>query len=201
MESRKHIPLALTLFFCVLCIAVTAQEQKSEDPDKKHRFTLYAGLGPNYYLNNLVLARGYVNELNYSFVTRFMWEPEHFLSLGFETGYNRLYTVTTTDENTGSPVRIVNAAIPLHGVVTMKFSEHFYGSFNMGQAILINKTTTDTNGQINATGFSPADFGLTAGYKKILSRRIMLGAELKGIYSFKLEDRTIGLILMAGYRF
>jgi hypothetical protein len=201
MKSRKHIPFSLTILFCMLCAVCTAQEQKKEAPDKKHRFTLYAGLGPNYYLNNLVLAKAHVNEFNYSFVTRFMWEPEHFLSLGFETGYNRLYTVSTTDENTGTPVYIVNAAIPLHGVVTMKFSEHFYGSFNMGQAILLNKTTTGTNSQINATGFSPADFGLTAGYKKILSRRIMLGAELKALYSSKLEDRNIGLIIMAGYRF
>jgi hypothetical protein len=200
MKNTKYIPLSLTILFCILYAVSAAQEQKKEAPDKKHRFTLYAGLGPNYYLNNLVLARAHVNELNYSFVTRFMWEPEHFLSLGFETGYNRLYTVSTTDENTGTPVYIVNAAIPLHGVVTMTFSEHFYGSFNMGQAILLNKTTT-ASGKINATGFSPADFGLTAGYKKILSRRIMLGAELKALYSSKLEDRNIGLIIMAGYRF
>jgi hypothetical protein len=200
MENRKHIPLALTIVFCMVCVVCTAQEQKSQAPGKKHRYTLYAGLGPNYYFNNLVLANAHVNEFNYSFVTRFMWEPEHFLSLGFETGYNRFYTVTTTDENTGSPVRIINAAIPLHGVVTMKFSEHFYGSFNMGQSILINKTTTDA-GQTNGNGFSPADFGLTAGYKKTISPRITLGAELKAIYSTKLEDRNIGLIIMAGYRF
>lgn len=192
MKSRKRITPILTAFCWMLCTVCVAQ-------GKTHRFTLYAGLGPNYYFNNLVLAKSQVNEINYSFVTRFMWEPEHFLSLGFETGYNRLYTVKGTESN-GSSLHIVNAAIPLHGVVTMKFSPHFYGSFNMGQSIIINKANT-ANGQTNGSTFSPADFGLTAGYKKTISPRMLLGAELKGFYSTKLEDSNIGLIIMAGYRF
>lgn len=201
MRNRKHISFAMTLLCCASWIAGFAQEPKSLGAVKKdHRFTLYAGLGPSYYLNNLVLAKKHVNEFNYAFVTRFMWEPEHFLSLGFETGYNRLYTVSSTDENTGASVHIVNAAIPLHGVISMKFSEHFYGGFNMGQAILLNKTTTST-AKNNASSFSTTDFGLTAGYKKRIGSRMLLGAELKGYYSFKFEDRNIGLIVMAGYRF
>jgi hypothetical protein len=183
----------------LLVVVITTEGLAQQQPVKQSKFTLYAGFGPNYYLNNLVLAKDQVNEFSYAFVTRFMWEPEYFLSIGFETGYNRLYSAKG-GEGTPNEIHIVNAAIPLQGVVTMKFLKHFYGSFTMGQSILLNKVKSASKGQENSTIFSMSDFGVAAGYRKPLNTKWFLGAELKGYYSSKLNDKNIGLVFLAGYR-
>jgi hypothetical protein len=190
--------LAMCYFFAIqACLAQAPNTIKSP---KKYKYTIYAGVGPNYYFNNLVLGKDYVNELNYSFVTRFMWEPEHFVSLGFETGYNRLYTLSG-DPSVTKGTKVINAAIPIQFLVSMKFLQHFYGNFSLGQSIRLNKVTTPNTTDYNATNFSLGDFGLGLGYKKVVGPRFFLGTELKGYYSSKLDDTNIGLVFMGGYRF
>ncbi|MBL7864091.1 MAG: hypothetical protein JNK10_04400 [Cyclobacteriaceae bacterium] len=166
---------------------------------KPHRWTVYGGIGPNYYFNNLETASQHVTEVNYSFVTRIMWEPEHFLSLGFETGYNRLYSLSGDGPVIGKS-SIVNVAVPLQVVVSMKFFDDFYANFNLGQAILLNRVTTQNNGDFHATVLSLGDFAATIGYRKDISPRFRLGTELKAYYSSKLNDKNLSLLFMAGYR-
>ena len=167
---------------------------------KNHKFTFYLGVGPNYYFNNLVLAKDKVKELSYSFVGRFMWEPKHNLSLGVESGYNRFYSVDGELPGAGH-VHIVNAAIPIRIVVSMKFFENYYASFNMGQSVLKNKVSTSNGGIFDASNVSLGDFGLDIGYKRLVSDRFYLGSEIKGTYSAKLEDKNIALVFLGGYRF
>ncbi len=200
--------MSMKIFFLTILIAIgigitskgNAQELPTVNKKKKHKYSLYMGVGPNYYFNNLVLAKDYVRELNYSFVTRFMWEPEFFVSLGFETGYNKLYTVKGDPAATNG-TKIVNASIPIQFIISMKFLKVFYGNFTMGQAIRLNKVTTNASGDYNASNFSLGDYGIGVGYKKSISNKFSIGTELKGYYSSKLEDRNMALLFMAGYKF
>ncbi len=58
-----------------------------------HKFSVYAGAGPSYFFNNLVVAKDDVSNFKYAISARVMWEPQHsFVALGFETGYYRLYS-------------------------------------------------------------------------------------------------------------
>ena len=186
------------MLICWVAIDSKAQSIVAESV-KEHRWALYGGLGPNYYFNNLELANNKVTELNYSVVGRLMWEPEYFLSLGFETGYNRLYSVSGDNSTTGK-VHIVNVAIPIQLVISMKFLKNWYGNFNMGQAILLNNVTTSKLGNFDASNVSLGDFAATFGYKRKVSERFLLGAEIKGYYSAKLQDSNIALLFMTGYR-
>jgi hypothetical protein len=200
--KRISIYISFILFFCFVFTYGKAQDLLSTKTIKKHKFTLYAGLGPDFYFNNLTVSKDYVREFNYAFVTKFMWEPEHFLSLGFETGYNRLYSIKE-NPTANSQIKIYNAAIPIQLVISMKFLKDFYGSFTMGQSILLNKVSTLNNGisnNVNATNVSLGDFGLNVGYRKAINSRVFLGSELRGFYSSKLDDKNIGLIFMTGYR-
>jgi hypothetical protein len=189
--------------YCIICICMAhtsiAQEAPTIKAEKKSKYTLYAGVGPNFYFNNVVVGKSGVNEFNFAFVARFMWEPEHFLSLGFETGYNRLYTVNLA-AGAANETHIVNSVIPIQGVVSMKFLKHFYGNFSMGQGILLNKVHTASSGDVNASVVSLGDFGAGIGYRKLVQKKWFLGAELKGYYSTKLDDKNIGLVFMAGYK-
>jgi hypothetical protein len=194
--------ICLFLFFCLILTYGKAQDLAVLKTIKKHKYSLYTGFGPNFYFNNLDVSKLYVRELNYAFVTRFMWEPAYFLSLGFETGYNRFYSIKE-NPTAGSQIKIINAAVPIQLVISMKFKKDFYSSFTMGQSILMNKVRTSNNGStnnINATSVSLSDFGINIGYRKLISSRVYLGTELKGFYSSKLNDRNLGLILMTGYR-
>ena len=185
------------------CIASNSNGQSNDSPpvQKQHKFVFYGGFGPNYYFNNLVVAKKKVNEFSYSFVGKLMWEPENNLSLGIESGYNRLYSVDAELGIYTGTINIVNVAIPLQLVACMKFLENYYCSFSFGRAILLNKVSTSDFGKFDASSLSLGDYTLSVGYKRPINNRFLLGAELKGYYSGKLEDKNIALVFMGGVRF
>ena len=200
MTRIKIYKIFSAIFFCCFAFKGVAQT-KDITTAKTHHFTFYAGVGPNYYFNNLVIAKNKVNEFNYSFIGRIMWEPKHNLSLGIESGYNQLYTFNADLPSPRGNVHIVNVAIPIRIVISMKFFHHFYANFNMGQSILLNKVSSSNYGTFDASSISLGDFGLDFGYKRLISDRIYLGSEIKGFYSSKLEDKNIALVFFAGFRF
>jgi hypothetical protein len=190
---RLILVILTTLLWCGVSVDSSAQETK------QHRWTFYGGIGPNYYFNNLEIAKNVVTEVNYSFVARLMWEPDYRLSLGFETGYNRLYSINETGAVLGK-VEIANAVIPIQLVISMRFWDNFYGSFNVGQGILLNRVYTENFGNFDANVVSLGDFALTFGYRRDINDRWRIGAELKGYYSTKLDDKNVALVFMGGYR-
>jgi hypothetical protein len=187
--------IAIGTLICFFPIRLMAQAG-NKAAEKTHPFTMYAGVGPNVYFNNLVLARNYVHELNYSFAGRIMWEPGHLLHLGVETGYYRLYTVNDK-EHPG--VHISNSAIPIQLVVGMRFLKTFYFNFSSGPSMLLNKVTTPDSGNISSTSFSLGDFAGSLGYTLHLKKRISLAAETKFFYSSQLNDKNMALLFMLGY--
>lgn len=187
---------AIVVALCSLGTTALAQTDASPKP---HRWVVYGGIGPNLYFNNLEIAADKVKPLNYSFVARLMWEPEYFMRIGIETGYNQLYRMSGSNSATGN-VSIVNSVVPIQGVVSMKFSEHIYANFNLGFGILYNNVSTDKLGDFDASVMSLGDFAMAIGYRKDISDRFTVGGELRGYYSGKLQDRNIALVILAGYR-
>jgi hypothetical protein len=187
----------LAVFFCFTGVIATGQGSTAPEP-VRHRHSFYLGVGPNYYFNNLVALKSEVKELNYSFVARYMWEPEHLLSLGFETGYYRLYSIKLNGPNHS---RVRNSAIPFQAVIGMRFLKTFYGNFAIGRSLLINDITTDADGDYDATTFSLADISTTVGYKKKINDRLSLSSELKLYYASKASDMNLALAFVVGYGF
>src|SRR5450631_86986 len=183
------------------CLIVNrSMAQAEQNPPVKYRhFAIYAGVGPSYFFNNLTIAKNYVNTFQYAISARFMWEPRNsFLSLGFETGYYRLYSVDLPQ-----PVnaKVVNSSIPLQFVVSMKFSKQLYANWSMGQSIQYNKVTAPDNpNNFNNHITSLADFSATVGYRFIQKERISYAAEFKGYYSSAYANGTIALLFIVGFR-
>ena len=189
---------AITGIFLAAC-SLHAIAQTGNGPfTKQHKFSIYGGIGPNYYFNNLVIGKSLVNSFNYSFSGRFMWEPGHLLSLGIESGYYRLYTLNTPDS---TQAHIANSAIPIQLVLSMKFLKAFYVNFSMGQSILLNKVKSQTYGNFDASTWSLADLAGTIGYRQRLTERISIGAEIKYFYSSGFVDRNIAIFFVCGYTF
>jgi len=174
--------------------------QTSQAPPAKYRkFAVYVGVGPSYFFFFFFISKNDVSPWGYAGSLRVMWEPQHsFLSLGLESGYNRVYSVNTT-----SPVeaKIVNTSIPLLFIVSMKFSPEFYASWSMGQSFNFNKITAPGySANYNAQYTSLADFSATIGYRFIQKERISYAAELKGYYSSKYSNGTIAVLFIVGFK-
>src|SRR3954449_11445071 len=156
----KHSKIILCVFLSFVIHLACAQTDVSKE--KEHRFSLNVGAGPSYYFNNVVTGKDLVNEWSYSIVFRGMWEPEHFLSLGFETGYYQLYTAKSKGT---IPVSIVNYAIPIHLLVSMNLVKKIYFDFAMGPSLLKNKVNADTYGDFNGSSASLSDFSAALRYR------------------------------------
>src|SRR4051795_6625712 len=118
------INVRIILFIFLFFIAKSSKAQAdSMMKEKVRRFSLNLGAGPGYFFNNVVTGKELVNEWSYAVVFRGMWEPEHFLSLGFETGYYQLYTASSKGT---VPVKIVNYAIPIHLLLSMNLVKKIY---------------------------------------------------------------------------
>ena len=195
MKLHKYFPILL----CFISASLLSQNDGNKN-SKKHRFAFYGGIGPNYYFNNLAIAGNKVNPWNSSLTARLMWEPEHFLSLGIESGYYQLYTVHYSSQSLGSGL-IRNTLVPLQLVVSTKFLKNYYANFSMGQSYLQNEVTNSERGNTSASNFSLADFGVTVGYRHIFKSRISIGTELKFYNSSKFNDSNLALVLVTGYRF
>ena len=193
----RKLFISILIFF----IASPLLAQHSDSTKAIRRpFALYIGFGPNLYFNNLEIAKDHVNLLNYSFVGRIMWEPEYFLSLGIESGYYRLYTVSVSSATEGS-AHIVNNAIPIQVIISMKFLKNYYVNFSMGQTMLLNHSTSSNGADLHAKTWSFADLGAAAGYKFFYKNRFSMGLEAKFFYSTRLDDKNLALVYVAGYRF
>jgi hypothetical protein len=189
--------LIIAVSLCFLCFGSFAQNGEGET-GKYHKFSVYAGAGPSYFFNNLVILKDDVSSFKYAISARFMWEPQHsFVSLGFETGYYRLYTV----KNSKPRADVSNSSVPLMFVVSMKFSKKFYADWSMGQSLTFNKVSnTDSSYNFNANTWSYADFSATLGYRFVQKPKISYAAELKGYYSSGYENATIALLFIVGFR-
>jgi hypothetical protein len=191
--------IIIVISFCFLTGSSFAQNGEGET-GQYHKFSVYAGAGPSYFINNLVILKDQVNNFQYAVSARLMWEPQHsFVALGFETGYYRLYTVTSTYPNPKADVS--NSSVPLMFVVSMKFSKKFYANWAMGQSITFNKVSnTDSSYNFNANTWSLSDFSATFGYRFVQKPKISYSAELKGYYSSGYENATIALLFIVGFR-
>ncbi len=189
--------LLIVLLFCFVTGKLFAQNGEGET-GKYHKFSIYAGAGPSYFFNNLVILKDGVSSFKYAISARFMWEPQHsFVSLGFETGYYRLYSVASTTPKGD----VTNSAVPLMFVASMKFSKKIYVNWSMGQSLNYNKiSNTDSAYDFNSSYLSPADFAVTVGYRFVQKPTISYTAELKGFYSSKYDNETIAILFIVGFR-
>ena len=189
--------LLVALLFCFVTARSIAQNGEGET-GKYHKFSVYAGAGPSYFINNLVILKDGVSSFKYAISARFMWEPQHsFVSLGFETGYYRLYSVKSTNPKGD----VTNSAVPLMFVASMKFSKKIYVNWSMGQSLNYNKiSNTDSAYNFNSSYLSPADFAVTVGYKFVQKPTISYAAEVKGFYSSKYDNETIAILFIVGFR-
>jgi len=192
--------LIIAVFLGLMTGRSMAQNGEGET-GKYHKFSVYAGAGPSYFINNLVILKDEVSNFKYAISARFMWEPQHsFVALGFETGYYRLYSVKSRSPQPKAD--ITNSSVPLMFVVSMKFSKKFYANWAMGQSVTFNNVSNTDSSQykFDAKTWSLSDFSATFGYRFAQKPKISYAVELKGYYSSGYENATIALLFIVGFK-
>ena len=131
-----------------------------------------------------------------------MWEPEHILSIGIESGYLQLYDISTqiTHQDTitfnGSSEL---TAVPILAVFSMELFENFKISFGSGMFLLTSKVDALDN-PVKSNQVSTGVLA-SASYYHPLSHTISLGGEIKYYLINKIEDGSLNFQFSLQYRF
>ena len=190
------------IVFAALIISLTAglSQSYSQSDDSEYAVTAYINAGYSRFISELDYED--LNKNGFSGTIRLMWEPEHLLSIGLESGYLQLYDITTqiTYEDTitfnGSSEL---TAVPILAVYSMELFENFKLSVGSGIFLLTSKVDALGN-PVNSEQVSTGVMG-SASYYHPLSHTISLGGEIKYYLINKIEDGDLTLQLSLQYRF
>jgi hypothetical protein len=194
----KRSSLLFLVFYLLMITATLAQSESSVPNIKRNHYSFAIGLGWTHYINTLEIGKDQAKINSPGLSLRFFWEPEHRLSLGLETGFYRLYKVSsqTYTDLKGS---VTMAAMPLMLTVRMRVVDHLYLSTGAGLAVMFNKVS-GIDKQINSTILSMSNYQFSASYIYPLSKHWQLGGEFK-FYNFgKTADWLYGLQVFCAVR-
>ena len=139
---------------------------------------------------------------NYPFVFtfRFMWEPEHLLRLGIESGYLPLFYLETKFYDTvfgDTEAELSLNSVPIMAVFAMEVVENFEVFGGVGGFILISEVTSFDNYVLSTSWSNAYEFGLS--YLHPISKKLKLGGEVKSYYITKLENYDLVLHVSLKY--
>jgi hypothetical protein len=194
--------IKVNIIFITLIVSFTAcfSQSNSQTDDSEYAVTAYINAGYSRFISELDFKD--LNKNGFSGMIRLMWEPEHLLSIGIETGYLQLYNINT--QRVIQDTIIFNGsseltAVPIIGVYSMELFENFKLSFGSGIFILTSRVDALGN-PVNSEQVSTGVLG-SASYYYPLSRTISLGGEIKYYLINKIEDGDLTLQFSFQYRF
>jgi hypothetical protein len=132
---------------------------------------------------------------------RIMWEPEHLLMIGLESGYNSLYTYEESNLDTDfgtTDAKSSLSAIPLFLVLNMKITSHVNLLVGYGPSFL--ETSFDAFGWHTESTQVSTSYFVAAAYNYPLNQRLFIGGELRYYRIHKIEDGTLSLQATISYR-
>jgi len=183
-------------------ISITACFSKSycQSNDDEYSVTAYVNAGYSRFISEL--DDNDLNKNGFSGTIRLMWEPEHLLSIGLESGFVRLYNFNTQtsigDGNTYTVKSELNA-VPILSVFSMKIINNLKLSIGSGIFIITSKVDALDN-PVNSEQLST---GILIGgsYLFPVSPVISLGGEIKYYLINKIEDGGLNFQISLQYKF
>lgn len=184
----------------IICLTACFSQSYSQSDDSEYAVTAYLNVGYSRFISELDYKD--LNKNGFSGTIRLMWEPEHLLSIGIESGYLQLYDISTqlTVQDTitfnGSSEL---TAMPILAVYSMELFENFKLSVGSGMFLLTSKVDALGN-PVNSSQLSTGVLG-SASYYYPLSHTISLGGEFKYYLINKIEDSSLNFQFSLQYRF
>ena len=191
------------LFIVITCCLVTMRgiSQKADSAKQKANYSLvlYAGGGASQYLASLEPSiPGVENKqlLHPAATFRVMWQPDHLLSLGIESGYVTWFSYESNHDTVAA--KIAMSSIPLLITWSMPIAKRFrvfagFGSYFM-TSTLEDKRTMHSN--TASLGWS-----LATAYVQPLQKNLALAIEGKWYKAHETRDDLVSLQLQLVWRF
>jgi hypothetical protein len=143
-----------------------------------------------------------LNKNGFSGLVKVMWNPEHLLSIGLETGYQYLYSIDISNYDTEFGTTEFKAsmyAVPVFIVFAMKVAPNVKLTAGTGMHLLYN------SGEIfgDKIQSNQISIGAHAGvaYTYPINNSMSIGGELIYSYISKLQDQTVALQFVFVYDF
>ena len=196
----NRIKVNIVLSTLMIALAACLSQSYSQTDDSEYAVTAYINAGYSRFISELDIKD--LNKNGFSGTIRLMWEPEHLLSIGIESGYLQLYNINTqriiqdTITFDGSSEL---TAVPIITVFSMELFKNFKLSIGSGIFLLTSKVDALGN-PVNSLQISTG--GLASGsYYYPISHTISLGGEIKYYLINKIEDGDLNLQFSLQYRF
>ena len=165
-------------------------------------YSISTELGAGYSRYFTTMDYDDLNQNGFSGTVRVMWNPEHLLSLGLESGYQYLYSLDVSDFSTefgNTNVKASMYTIPIFIVFSMKVLPNIKLSAGSGVYLLFNSGELFGD-ELKSNQISiGAHMGISYTYP--ISNSMAIGGELLYSYFSKLQDQTVALQFLFVYDF
>jgi hypothetical protein len=197
MFDNKKISILLFLAcFTLNCIAQSSDTTKHRS---NYSLQLYVGGGvSNYFASLSPQIPGVENKklVHPAATFRVMWQPDHLLSLGLESGYVTWYSYESNHDTVAA--KIVLSSVPVLVTFSMPIAKRFrvfggFGSYFMNSS-LTDKRTMHSN--TASLGWSVA-----AAYVQPLQKNLALAFEGKWYKAHETQDDLVSVQMQLVWRF
>jgi hypothetical protein len=187
----------IVFLFSLVTISSFAQRQLAQ----RHRFSVTGGVGWTHYINSLRIGTQSAIEDHIGGSFKLLWEPEHRLALGFETGYYQFYVVERTSPINAQVVgKAMLSIVPIMINVRCRIVNNFYLSTGTGVALLLSRIE-GVGGGIDSSQTSLSNFQLSGLYLQPIGTHWRAGGEFKFLSVDKTEDDCLSLMAVVSFLF
>jgi len=163
-------------------------------------YSLSTELGVGYSRYFTTMDYDDLNQNGFSGTVRVMWNPEHLLSLGLESGYQYLYSLDVSDFSTefgNTNVKASMYTIPIFIVFSMKVLPNIKLSAGSGVYLLFNSGELFGDELRSNQVSIGAHMGISYTYP--INNSVAIGGELLYSYFSKLQDQTVAIQFLFVY--
>jgi hypothetical protein len=187
--------------FCLFAVTISLLAQKNEDV-RSLKLTIGGGIGHYFNTFTNVLDKDVRNNRP-AFSGKLVWQPEHRLRIGVESGYYFIYSTTRIQSDNKTELLTSSLkVIPLFLCLSMKTAKHLELNFATGWSDLIYTVNINKSKKNKVTGHTYSMSNFTAGFTYFipLGKKMDLGAECKYLYIGKTADNHISVLLNISYK-
>jgi hypothetical protein len=185
---------------CLMAHFCTAQKTWNTRDSVARGVSISVSTGISHYINTLQPDPSRVSlRQNFSCSSfRFMWEPEHRLSMGIEVGHYKVYEVQLAE---GKDINTASLSVtPILFCVQMRIFKHFFATVGTGISIHRSEVNYQGNNSESQTmAFSNLQFSTE--YIHPITKQFGMGIKAQFLSENKTEDGIFALQAVARYQF
>lgn len=188
------------MYIIKILIALIVISSVTLPQQNEKTYSISTELGAGYSRYFTTMDYNDLNQNGFSGTVRVMWNPEHLLSIGLESGYQYLYSLDVSDYDTEFGITNVKASmysVPVFIVFAMKVLPNIKLTAGSGAYLLFN------SGEVFGDDLSSNQISIGAhvgaSYTYPINNSMAIGGELLYSYFSKLQDQTVAIQFLFVY--